>query len=208
MQLASLLSDPSVATTIQSILDACLLAQANVDDELVPENGANRGVFGYTSHFYRKHEVERLETDAIPGFSIFSRVQRVEVARDNLRIMIVGLGNHPSKDPRTWMPQNQKGWPPTEHRQTDLLSVEGVPICGEIVFLCCLLDSEGGLESVELRSPRIDEAGLLFSWSSFQEIWSADRKGGEHEHEHESVEVEVRRGRKTRPGDDSKEQAN
>lgn len=202
MELESLLSDPPVSATIRSILDACLLAQTNADEDLVPGHGATRGVFGYVGHFYRKHEVERLDGDAIPGFKIHKNEQRIEVAREDLRVMVVGLGHRPSQDPRSWMPQNQEGWPPTELRQGDLLSAEGVPLRGDVVFVCCILDGDGALESVELRAPRIDETGLLFAWNDIEEIWSADEGDDDPGEEEESVEVEVRRRRKKRRGDE------
>lgn len=201
MELESLLADPPVSTTIQAILDACVIAQTNAEEDLVSDHGASRGVFGYVGHFYRKHEVERLEGEAIPGFTIHKSEQRIEVAREDLRIMVVGLGHRPSQVPLSWMPQNQEGWPPTELRQGDLLSTEGIPLRGEVVFVCCILDGDGALESVELRAPRIDETGLLFAWSDIREIWSNDEGDG-GEGDDESVEVEVRRGTKKRRGDE------
>ncbi len=185
-------SDRETSRALESLTTACKTAQTNADDGLESDHGATRGSHGYVGHEYRLHEVEVLPPDALPGFTVQTSTSRIQVFRDGLRIFVVGLGRRPSSNPYAWMPRNQEGWSPTEQRQQMLGgSREKNPFDPNVIFVCALLDTEGQLESVELRQPRIDENGQLFAWSEIEELWSRTPETDDAEEEQcDGVELE------------------
>lgn len=170
--LHALRNDPSIAPLLDALVIACCRAHDNVEDSLVVEHGAHRGVFGYVAHAYRLHEIVDLPAKALRDFRVVMHENRVTLSREDLRIEVMGLGKKPTPDPMSWMPQNQSGWPPTEQQQMPLVSDDEKPVLNRVIFLCCLPDERGDLISIQLRIPRINEHGQLFAWQDdVVELW-------------------------------------
>lgn len=173
--LTAVCNDPTIAPLLDALVIACCRAHDNVEDSLVVEHGAHRGVFGYVAHAYRLHEIVDLPAKALRHFNVVLHENRVTLWREDLRMEVMGLGKKPTPDPMSWMPQNQNGWPPTEQQQMELVSEDEGPVLNRVVFLCCLPDERGDLISIELRIPRINEHGQLFAWhDDVVELWRRD----------------------------------